>query len=154
MSDDDGRHNHGGDHGEPSWAPLAASGALIAAGLVVRYATGMALVADAMLLVAMLVSGYRVALAGLRSLLRAGITIDLLITVAAIGATAIGHLEEGASVVFLFNLAERLEDYASDRARRGIEALMNLRPEVALVRRGGGRSPSRSRTSCPAKSSS
>jgi len=131
MSDDEG----------PSWAPLAASGALIAAGLVVRYATGMALVADAMLLVAMLVSGYRVALAGLRSLLSGGITIDLLITVAAVGATAIGYLEEGASVVFLFSLAERLEDYASDRARHGIEALMNLRPEVAVVRRGGEEAP-------------
>jgi Cd2+/Zn2+-exporting ATPase len=137
MGDEDRRHNHGGDHDEPSWAPLAASGALIAAGLVVRYATGMALVADAMLLAAMLVSGYGVALAGLRSLLSGDITIDLLITVAAVGAAAIGHLEEGASVVFLFSLAERLEDYASDRARRGIEALMDLRPEVAVVRRGG-----------------
>jgi Cd2+/Zn2+-exporting ATPase len=137
MSDDEGLRNHGGDHEEPSWAPLAASGALIAAGLVVRYATGMALVADAMLLAAMLVSGYRVASAGLRSLLSGGITIDLLITVAAVGATAIGHLEEGASVVFLFSLAERLEDYASDRARHGIEALMDLRPEVAVVRRSG-----------------
>jgi len=137
MSDDEGLRNHGGDHEEPSWAPLAASGVLIAAGLVVRYATGMALVADAMLLAAMLVSGYRVASAGLRSLLSGGITIDLLITVTAVGATAIGHLEEGASVVFLFSLAERLEDYASDRARHGIEALMDLRPEVAVVRRSG-----------------
>jgi len=137
MSTDEEQRNHSGDHKEPSWTPLVISGALIATGLVVRYAAGMALVADAMLLVAMLIAGYGIALAGLKSLLSGNITIDLLITVAAVGAAAIGHIEEGASVVFLFSLAERLEDYTSDRARHGIEALLALRPEVAIVRRGG-----------------
>jgi Cd2+/Zn2+-exporting ATPase len=74
---------------------------------------------------------------GLRSLLRRYISINLLITIAAIGALAIGHIEEGAAVLFLFNIAERLEDYAADRARHSIEALMELKPEVATVRRDG-----------------
>ncbi len=138
MSSDDEQYKQGREHKDPSWVPLVASGALIAAALIVEYATEIPLVADAMLLVAMLVSGYGVALTGLRALLGGGITIDLLITVAAVGATAIGHLEEGASVIFLFSLAERLEEYAADRARHGIEALMDLRPDVAVVRRGGG----------------
>jgi Cd2+/Zn2+-exporting ATPase len=85
----------------------------------------------------MAVSGYKIAEMGVRSLLRRHISINLLITVAALGALGIGHLEEGAAVVYLFNVAERLEDYAADRARRSIEALMELKPEVATVRRDG-----------------
>ena len=85
----------------------------------------------------MAVSGYKIAEMGVRSLLRRHISINILITVAALGALGIGHLEEGAAVVFLFNVAERLEDYAADRARRSIEALMELKPEVATVRRDG-----------------
>ena len=89
----------------------------------------------------MILSGYKIAELGLRSLLRRYISINLLITIAAIGALAIGHIEEGAAVLFLFNIAERLEDYAADRARHSIEALMELKPEVATVRRDGEEVP-------------
>lgn len=61
----------------------------------------------------------------------------MLVTIAAVGATAIGALEEGAAVVLLFNLAEMLEEYAGERARHAIEELMELRPETAVVRRNG-----------------
>jgi Cd2+/Zn2+-exporting ATPase len=92
---------------------------------------------DLLLIATMILSGYKIAEIGLRSLLRLNISINLLITIAAVGAFAIGHLEEGAAVVFLFNIAEKLEDYAADRARRSIEALMKLKPEVATIRSNG-----------------
>ena len=92
---------------------------------------------DLLLIATMILSGYKIAEIGLRSLLRLNISINLLITIAAVGAFAIGHLEEGAAVVFLFNIAEKLEDYAADRARRSIEALMELKPEVATIRSNG-----------------
>jgi Cd2+/Zn2+-exporting ATPase len=95
------------------------------------------LITDLLLLASMFVSGYTIAVSGLKALLNRRVTIDLLITVAAVGATLIGHIEEGAAVVLLFNLAERLEEYAGDRARHAIEELMELRPEVAVIRRGG-----------------
>jgi Cd2+/Zn2+-exporting ATPase len=85
----------------------------------------------------MILSGYKIAELGLRGLLRLHISINLLITVAAIGAFTIGHLEEGAAVVFLFNIAEKLEVYAADRARHSIEALMELKPEIATIRSNG-----------------
>jgi Cd2+/Zn2+-exporting ATPase len=86
----------------------------------------------------MLLSGYPIAELGFKSLLRKSININLLITIATIGAFAIGHLEEAAAVVFLFNIAEKLEDYAADRARHSIESLMELKPEVATIRRDEG----------------
>jgi Cd2+/Zn2+-exporting ATPase len=130
-----GAHIH--EHSEYSWLPLIVSGVAMIIGLALRTIKGVDLVSDALLVIAMSLSGYEVALMGVRGLLRRNININLLITIAAIGAVAIGHLEEGAAVVFLFNIAERLEDYAADRARRSIETLMDLKPEVATLRREG-----------------
>ena len=134
-------HEHEGapahEHSEGGWVPIAVSSVTIAAGLLLRFFQGPSLSSDLLLLTTMAVSGYKIAEMGVRSLLRRHISINLLITVAALGALGIGHLEEGAAVVFLFNVAERLEDYAADRARRSIQALMELKPEVAIVRRDG-----------------
>jgi len=83
------------------------------------------------------ISGYTIVKEAVFSLLRKQVSINLLITIAAIGAFLIGHGEEGAAVVFLFYLAEFLEDYAAERARRSIQLLMELAPETAIVKRGG-----------------
>jgi len=111
---------------------------MMAVGLTLRYVRGPDVVSDMLLVATMVLSGYPIAIIGVKSLLRRSININLLITIAAVGAFAIGHLEEGAAVVFLFNIAEKLEDYAADRARHSIEALMELKPEVATLRREGG----------------
>ena len=128
-------HDHGGEKGGV-WG-LVFSGVALGVGLALSFLAGRSLVSDLVLLSAMLVSGYSIAVSGLKALIRGRVSIDLLITVAAVGASLIGHLEEGAAVVLLFNLAERLEDYAGERARHAIEELIELRPEVAVVRRGG-----------------
>ena len=58
------------------------------------------------------------------------------VTLLYVGATVIGLYQEGALVVFLFSISLRLEVIASERARHAIEALMELRPEIATLRRG------------------
>ncbi len=62
--------------------------------------------------------------------------MNLLMTIAIIGASAIGALEEAAAVVFLFSLGNALQGYTLDKTRNSIRALMELTPNVALVRRG------------------
>jgi len=62
--------------------------------------------------------------------------IDTLMLVAAAGAAALGAWAEGALLLFLFSFGHALEHYAMGRAKRAIEALAELTPRVATVRRG------------------
>ncbi|MCJ8141106.1 heavy metal translocating P-type ATPase [Falsirhodobacter halotolerans] len=64
-------------------------------------------------------------------------TIEGLMTLAAMGALAIGAAEEAAAVVFLFAVGEVLEGVAAGRARQGIRALADLVPKTAQVEENG-----------------
>ncbi|MEP9349160.1 heavy metal translocating P-type ATPase [Xanthobacter sp. KR7-225] len=64
-------------------------------------------------------------------------TIEMLMTIAAVGAVVIGAAEEAAAVVFLFLVGELLEGVAAGRARAGIRALAALVPKTALLERAG-----------------
>ena len=64
--------------------------------------------------------------------------IDFLMLAAAAGAGALGAWDEGALLLFLFSLGHALEGYAMGRAKNAIEALGDLTPKVATVRRDRG----------------
>ncbi|MBY0372743.1 MAG: HAD-IC family P-type ATPase, partial [Bryobacteraceae bacterium] len=63
--------------------------------------------------------------------------IDTLMLVAAAGAAALGAWAEGALLLFLFSLGHSLEHFAMGRAKQAIEALAELTPRTATVRRDG-----------------
>lgn len=73
-----------------------------------------------------------------QSLRQGRFDIDTLMIVAAVGAAALGAWAEGALLLFLFSLGHALEHTAMDRASRAIEALAELAPKTALLRRDGG----------------
>jgi Cd2+/Zn2+-exporting ATPase len=60
-------------------------------------------------------------------------TIEMLMTIAVVGAVVIGAVEEAALVVFLFAVGELLEGIAAGRARSGIKALAQIVPKTAIV---------------------
>lgn len=74
--------------------------------------------------------------AGLESLRARTIDVDLLMILAALGAAIVGQPFEGVMLLFLFSLSNVLQDFAMDRTRNAIKALMKLRPNQANVRRG------------------
>lgn len=66
------------------------------------------------------------------------LNINFLMTLAIVGAASIGEWPEGAMVVFLFGVAEMIEAFSLERARNAIRSLMELSPELALVRGESG----------------
>ncbi|PYE89028.1 Cd2+/Zn2+-exporting ATPase [Phyllobacterium leguminum] len=64
-------------------------------------------------------------------------SIEMLMTIAAIGAVIIGATEEAAAVVFLFLAGELLEGVAAGRARASIQSLSTLVPKTAFIERSG-----------------
>ena len=75
---------------------------------------------------------FRRAIASLRS---RSMDMNVLMTVAVLGAAGIGEWAEGAAVVFLFSVGGMLESRSLARTRRSIRDLMDLSPQVARVLR-------------------
>lgn len=66
------------------------------------------------------------------------LNIHFLMSLAVIGALAIGQWPEAAMVIVLFAISEKLEAASLTRARRAVEALMRLAPDVASVEQPDG----------------
>lgn len=73
----------------------------------------------------------------LRNLRHGRIGVSTLMTIAAIGAIALGQVAEAALLGILFSIAEGLEHYAVTRTRRSLRALLGLVPPTASVLREG-----------------
>lgn len=81
--------------------------------------------------------GYFTVMEAVQKIRHGQFEIDFLMLVAAAGAAALGEWAEGALMLFLFSLGHALENYAMGRAKRAIEALADLAPDTARVRRDG-----------------
>jgi Zn2+/Cd2+-exporting ATPase len=79
------------------------------------------------------IAGYSIARSGITNLvINRDFNISLLMTIAAIGAMIIGEIAEGATLIFLFAIAEALEGYTTDRARNVLAEMRNLAPATAI----------------------
>lgn len=113
------------------------SAIILAVGLVLEFILNLHLIAQFVFIIVVLL-GYELIKDGFYfAIFKRRLTINFLMTIAAIGAFVIGHGEEGAAVFFLFSIAEYLEKWAEERARRSIEALIRIAPDVAIVKRDG-----------------
>lgn len=92
----------------------------------------------ALYVTAFVAGGGVAAINGVRSLLQREIDVDFLMVAAALGAASIGDWVEGGMLLFLFSLSNALQQYAMDRTRQAIRALMNLRPATARRRTPAG----------------
>lgn len=73
----------------------------------------------------------------LNNLRRRRIGVGTLMTIALVGAIALGQIPEAAMLAILFSIAEGLEAHAVTKTRRGLRALLSLVPPTVTVLRGG-----------------
>ncbi len=86
--------------------------------------------------VALVLAGWPIARSGWRSLrVNHELTINALMTIAAVGAVFIGAYTEAGLVMVLFAIGEALEGYTAVRARNSIRSLMRVSPQTATVMR-------------------
>src|SRR5690554_728356 len=87
----------------------------------------------------MLITVYPIARSGINTLrINREFNINLLMTIAAVGAVVIGEYLESATVIFLFAIGEALEGYTTERARRSLRSLLELAPPRAIRLHDGG----------------
>src|SRR2546425_7393656 len=113
---------------------IAASTALFGAAFAVEYLTKNVLYGHAIFFAVILFSGREIIGAAFSSVIRRRLDVNFLMTVAAFGAFAIGQADEGAAVMYLFSLAEYLENVASGKVRTSIAGLLKLSPTSATLK--------------------
>lgn len=128
---------------EPAWEKKELifgilSALFLAFGLICEFIIHKRLLGQIFFLLVVVLSGKDIIRRAIGSLFKKKrLDMNFLMTIAALGAFLIGHGEEGAAVMFLFFIAESLEEYAADRAKRSISALLKLAPETAKVKKDG-----------------
>ncbi|TAX57464.1 cadmium-translocating P-type ATPase [Rhizobium leguminosarum] len=147
-SHDDGEKEieglHGHDHAPmagPWWQSRKGRLTILSgAALVAAYAVGhlVPAIASYAFIVAMLIGLVPIARrAVMAALSGTPFSIEMLMTIAAVGAVIINAGEEAATVVFLFLVGELLEGVAAGKARESIQSLTALVPKTALLEDNG-----------------
>ncbi|HPQ02544.1 MAG TPA: heavy metal translocating P-type ATPase, partial [Bacillota bacterium] len=109
--------------------------ALFAVGMLVKAwssSEAAVLVSDSILLASYIAAGWRVLWGAARNILRGQVFDEFfLMSIASLGAIAIGELPEAVGVMAFFAVGELLQDRAVERSRTSIRALMDVRPDYA-----------------------
>lgn len=119
------------------WTIPVVSGLLIIASLVASRVLGSGITGNISMVAAAVVAGIPIVIKAARALTAKVIGIDLLVSVAAIGALIIGQYWEAAAVTFLFAIGHALESATLTRTRSALAELVAVAPDVAVVMRGG-----------------
>ncbi|MFW9968022.1 MAG: heavy metal translocating P-type ATPase [Candidatus Thorarchaeota archaeon] len=89
-------------------------------------------------IVSILLAGRWIIPRGLRGAAKIHLDINFLMTFAAFGAIIIGAPLEGAAAIYLFFIANLLEDRASEKVRNDIQSLLELAPPTVSIKTASG----------------
>ncbi|MFI8654216.1 heavy metal translocating P-type ATPase [Priestia megaterium] len=113
------------------------SGILIALGFIGSHTGIASYMTTVLYAIAMIVSGYKPAKSAYYGIKSRSLDMNVLMTVAALGAAVIGEWLEGATVVWLFALGVALQTRSIEQTRNSIRGLMDLAPSEAWVKENG-----------------
>lgn len=115
------------------------SGGLLLAALAVYLISPGSLAQDIILIVAAIFAGVPIAIKAFQALRMKAFSIDLLVTIAVVGAMIIGEYTEAAVVSFLFLFGHYLEGRTLQRTRASLKSLMDMAPLEATILKNGER---------------
>lgn len=89
-------------------------------------------------LIAYIIVGFEIVKKAIRNIFRGKVFDEnFLMTVATIGAFAIGEFPEGVAVMLFYQVGELFQSYAVDKSRKSISSLMDIRPDFANILKNG-----------------
>ena len=140
VGGEDHDHDHYHTASRAEIVVMAISGVLAAAAEVVAWTTSaeQSWPVIALALGSIALGGRETIKKGILSIRTFSLNINFLMTLAIIGAMAIGSWPEAAMVTFLFGVAEMIEAASMERARNAIQSLMDLKPLTALAQTAEG----------------
>ena len=87
--------------------------------------------------IAYLVVGWKVIASAARNIIRGRVFNEqFLMTLATLGAIAIGEIHEAIAVMFFYVVGELFQDIAVGRSRRSIKSLLEIKPQYANLKAG------------------
>ena len=113
------------------------SGSLIAIAFGGEYFFDWTAVYNVSMIAAAIIAGWDIAVRAITSLRNRYVSIELLVTIAALGALLIGEYWESAAVTFLFIFGAYLEARTLGQTRKILSGLLDLTPSTAIVVRDG-----------------
>src|SRR5882762_6094376 len=116
---------------EVRWAAVAT--VLFVLGLAAQFGGAPAWIWWTLYLACYVTGGWEPALAGLRALREKALDVDLLMIVAAIGASAIGQVLDGGLLIVIFATSGALEAFLTQRTADSVRSLLHLAPQRATV---------------------
>jgi len=121
---------------------IIAGAVVFAAGMALNYffpAEPYRYIRPAVFIAAYLILGGNVVLRALENIARGQIFDEnFLMSVATVGAFAIGEYPEAAGVMLFYQIGEMFQEMAVKRSRSSITSLMDIRPDYANLKKGGG----------------
>jgi Cd2+/Zn2+-exporting ATPase len=136
-------HSHDHDHtheegGKSQIIRLAIGAVVFGAGMLAdRFITGIPYLSLGVLIVSYLLLGGDVLIKAARNIIRGQIFDEnFLMTIASIGAFAIGEYPEAAAVMLFYQIGEMCQDMAVRKSKKSIADLMDIRPDYANLQTG------------------
>jgi Cd2+/Zn2+-exporting ATPase len=117
---------------------VLSSGVLIVLGFLSKWTTGNLALFEGALIIASLFGVAPIAIQAYQALKVKVVSIDVLVTIAVVGAFLIRNYEEAAIVTFLFLFGAFLEQRTLNKTRSAIKELTEMAPESALKQREDG----------------
>ena len=109
---------------------------LFLTGLLVKFNNE--LIHNSIYIIAYIIVGYEIVVEAIKNIFKGKIFDEnFLMTVATIGAFAIGEFPEAVAVMLFYQVGELFQSYAVDKSKKSISKLMDIRPDFANVERKG-----------------